>query len=180
MKAKERIIDIISKCDKMLSWVETTSARTGYPENTSWAIVGFEDYEEAEKFAKEHDLELIWLTKRDGWNLWFRADDFRGDRITINDNTFGDDACVYDTLRELDDDRREILSALISDGADIDAIELFVRDWRHGHDKFDDEGDNDVVAVWQGGVFDGIYTKHPTEFSYDSKTQILAAQIKAE
>ncbi|MBR1800651.1 MAG: hypothetical protein IJ767_04050 [Bacteroidaceae bacterium] len=178
MTTKEKIIDIISYSGKMLSYVETTSSRTGYPENTSWAITGFEDYEEAEQFAKDNDLELIWLTKRDGWNLWFRADTYRGDKITIDDDTFGDNANVYDTLRELDDDRREILNALISDGADINAIERFVLDWRHGHDAMDGEGDNDVVAVWQEGVFDGVYTKHPAEFSYDSKTQILAAQLK--
>ena len=178
MKTKEKIIDIISQSNLVLSYVETTSSRTGYPENTSWAITGFENYDEAEQFAKDNGLDLIWLTKRDGWNLWFRPYPYRGDKIRISEDCFSEGACVYDTLRELDDDRREILSALISDGADIDAIERFVRDWRHGHDKFDDEGDNDVVAVWQGGVFDGIYTKHPTEFSYDSKTQILAAQLK--
>lgn len=176
MKTKEKILGIISKCDKMLSCVETTSARTGYPENLSWAITGFETYEEAEEFAREHDLELIWLTKHDGWNFWLRDDVYRGYKICVTKNCFSDGACVYDTLRELDDDRREILSNLVSDGADIDAIEHFVLDWRHGHDKFDDEGDNDVVAVWQGGVFDGIYTKHPTGFCYDSKIQILAAQ----
>ena len=178
MKTKEKIDDIISRSNMMLSCVSTTSSRTGYPENTSWAIIGFDDYETAEEFAKVHNLELIWLTQRYGWNFWFRADDYRGDHITINASSFGDDACVYDTLRELDDDRREILSALISDGANLDVIERFVLDWRRGHDKFDAAGDNDVVAVWQGGMFDDIYTKHPTEFSYDSKTQILAAQLK--
>lgn len=178
MTTKEKIIDIISKSNLMLNYVETTASRTGYPDHTSWAITGFETYEEAEQFAKDNDMELIWLTQRDGWNFWYRADDYRGDHITINASSFGDDALVYDTLRELDDDRREILSELISDGAPIDVIEQFVCDWRHGHDQLDSEGDNDVVAVWQGGVFDAIYAKHPTKFSLDSKTQLLAAELK--
>lgn len=177
MKTKEQIIDIISKADMKLSYVETTSSRTGYPENTSWAITGFEDYEQAEKFAKANGLRLIWLKKRDGWNLWTREGDYTGEPITVCRECFGDNAEVFDSVEELDDDRRETLKALLDDDAPIDVIEKVVSMWHKAHDELEGAAD-DSVAVFIDGVLDGIYPKHPTEFGWDSKTEMLAAVLK--
>ncbi|MCR5065120.1 MAG: hypothetical protein K6A67_05050 [Bacteroidales bacterium] len=177
MKTKEQIIDIISKADMKLSYVETTASRTGYPENCSFAITGFEDYEQAEKFAKENGLQLIWLKKRDGQQLWTREGDYRGDPITVCSERFGDNAEVFDSVEELDDDRRETLKAFIDDEVPVETISKFVATWKEAHDELEGAGDGSV-AVLIDGQLEGIYPKHPTEFSWDSKTEVLAAVLK--
>lgn len=176
MKTKERIIDIISKSDKQLSYVETTSSRTGYPENTSWAITGFDDYDEAEQFAKDNGLRLIWLRKRDGWNLWYREGKYIGDKIAIQGALFGDNAEVFDSLEELDTDRREMLRVFIDEEVPVETIARYVATWHEAHEEMEGASDNSV-AVFINGAFYGIYPKHPTEFSYDTKTEILAAEL---
>ena len=56
-----------------LEIIETTSQANGYPSNLKYAIIGFETFEDAEKLANEHDLEIESFKKRDGWQLWARA-----------------------------------------------------------------------------------------------------------
>jgi hypothetical protein len=40
-----------------LSIIETTEGLNGYPKNTTSGVVGFESFEDAELFAKRHNLD---------------------------------------------------------------------------------------------------------------------------
>jgi hypothetical protein len=54
-----------------LHLVWTTSGRNGYPENTGYAIVGFDKLEEIEAFKQAHKgFEYAELYCRDGWPFW--------------------------------------------------------------------------------------------------------------
>lgn len=46
----------------------TTPDGNGYPRDEQLAIIGFEDFEQAEKFADYYDLKLVILERRDGWH----------------------------------------------------------------------------------------------------------------
>lgn len=177
MTTLEKLNEIIDNSVLDLSIVETTTSRTGYPENTSWAIVGFEDYEEAEHFAETNNLQLMFLNKRDGWNLWHREGYYTGEPITITPELFGDNAEVFETVEEFDEDRRETLRALIDDEAPVKSIRDIVNKWYAIREELEGAGE-DSVAVIIGGVLEGICPKHPTHFSWDSKTETLAAVLK--
>lgn len=109
-----------------LSYVTTTGKSSGYPSDLSTAIIGFKNFEEASEFAKENNLELVTLKRRDGWDLWARtgtatheyelsADDFGCDCVQIGPCTaeeFFDLACrselfdlpeAYNTLQDIAD-----------------------------------------------------------------------------
>ena len=51
----------------------TTACSTGYPKNEQLAIVGFEDFEQAEKFADHYDSQLVHLELRDGQTFAYRC-----------------------------------------------------------------------------------------------------------
>lgn len=51
--------------------VNTTIERSGYPRYTSYAIVDFDSFKEAEEFADKHGMRVVLLTKRDGWDFWY-------------------------------------------------------------------------------------------------------------
>lgn len=51
----------------------TTACSTGYPKNEQLAVVGFEDFEQAEKFADHYDLKLVHLELRDGQTFAYRC-----------------------------------------------------------------------------------------------------------
>ena len=53
--------------------VEVTKGRNGYPERLHNAVIGFEDFDEAQSIANEYGLDLAILRKRDGWQLWERC-----------------------------------------------------------------------------------------------------------
>lgn len=46
----------------------TTPDSTGYPRDEQLAFIGFEDFEQAERFADHYNLKLVILERRDGWH----------------------------------------------------------------------------------------------------------------
>lgn len=80
--------------DNNLTIIETTGGRNGYPSALRKALVGFETFEEAQEFAKEHDLEIIHIKKRDGWQMWERGN-IAWEAYTISADTYGDDYSSY-------------------------------------------------------------------------------------
>ena len=56
--------------EKGLELVEVTQGINGYPRGVYKAIVGFEDFQEAEDLAEEFGLEIVELRSRDGWQFY--------------------------------------------------------------------------------------------------------------
>lgn len=54
-----------------LETVETTSERNGYPRNIRNVVTGFESYQAAKDFANKYNGEVVEITRRDGWQLWY-------------------------------------------------------------------------------------------------------------
>lgn len=72
-----------------LEIVETTSERTGYPSHMMDALTGFSSFAEAKRIADEHNLTLIWIDQRDGWQNWHRGD-MASEPMSINSSDFGE------------------------------------------------------------------------------------------
>jgi len=58
-----------------LTYIETTSAPNGYPQNIKGAIVGFENFEKAKELSDKYNLSIYSFHKKDGWSLWYRENE---------------------------------------------------------------------------------------------------------
>lgn len=56
--------------NKGLKIVEVTQGMNGYPSGEYKAIIGFEDFKQAEDLAEEFGLEVVELRIRDGWQFY--------------------------------------------------------------------------------------------------------------
>lgn len=112
-----------------LHLVSTTSGRNGYPENTGYAIVGFDKLEEIEAFKQAHKgFEYAVLYRRDGWQFWnyktllsqpdyFDVYEDEQDRNIegvypyINDGNFDveEEMCIFDVDGEEAEEMRDFL-----------------------------------------------------------------------
>ena len=64
-----------------LDIASVTNAANGYPQNVQLALIGFDNFEQAEEVANANNLTIVLLFKRDGQDLWKKLNIARG---TIN------------------------------------------------------------------------------------------------
>ena len=65
---------IFDKAEELgLIIIETTSEGNGYPNNLKKAVIGFENFEDAENFVRENGGEIIQLSRKAGHQLWSRG-----------------------------------------------------------------------------------------------------------
>ena len=54
-----------------LQTIEITYGSNGYPKGLGeWCVIGFDYFEDAEKFAVRHGLEVKHFTSKYGWYFW--------------------------------------------------------------------------------------------------------------
>lgn len=73
---------------KDLKVVETTSERNGYPRFVEPAIIGFKTFKEAEQFAEQNKMYLVYLEKNSGQQLWTRGNSASGPLDYSRDDSF--------------------------------------------------------------------------------------------
>ena len=61
-----------------LDIASVTSSANGYPQNVQLALVGFDNFEQAEEVASANGLTIVSLYKRFGWKLWTEQGKARG------------------------------------------------------------------------------------------------------
>lgn len=149
--------------------VETTGARNGYPSNVANAITGFTSWEQAKTFAHINNLCLIWLDRRDGWNLWHRGNEAT-EPMNITEEDYGD-GCEFFSSEEQAIDR-------MKDEFDcVDHISLAHSIVDYYIEVIDecsllDEGE---VVVTIDKMVEGRVNTKAIEWHYDTKHIILAA-----
>lgn len=172
MKNLSELKDIVSEYKEYapnLEVVETTSERSGYPRHIIPAIIGFEDWQQAELFCDENpDFQLIWLDRRDGWNLWHR----------------GNTAVVpLDIERDLEE-KGELLKtpdeALESIKSDLESADT-LDELYDMLDKYSslctavNNLDDDEAIFLQNGIWDVVKIKDVIEWHEDVYHTVLAA-----
>ena len=168
---EEDLCDIADK--NGLEVVETTSERSGYPRNLKQVIVGFESFEDAERIAKENGLTLIWIDKRDGWQLWHRGDTAY-EPMSIDSSDFGDDYEFENNADDVMDMARDRIADMCNNGESFDDIRSYMDKVEKVTDAIEDLDDDQTVVTYCGEYYDTI-NLHPIYFSYDTKTTQLAA-----
>lgn len=172
MKNLSELKDIVSEYKKYapnLEVVETTSERSGYPRYIIPAIIGFEDWDQAELFCDENpDSQLMWLDRRDGWNLWHRGNNAI---VPLDiERDLGEKGELYKTPDEA-------LESIKSDLESADTLdELYDM-----LDKYSllcaaaNDLDNDEAIFLQNGMWEVVKIKDVIEWHEDVYHTVLAA-----
>ena len=139
-------IDILDKAESLgLEIIETTPDANGYPSNLKKAVIGFEDMESAENFAKENGLRVEIFRRRAGWQLWCRTGIWP-DKPFYMPQVYSDDPsceCFFcgDEERFVED-----IKSTISELDDFDLIKGFIDMKSNIRDSFGVLGDQ-VLSV---------------------------------
>ena len=173
--------ELVENSELELTTISTTSEASGYPANVQTAIIGFNNFDEAEKFAKAHHLDIIRVERAFGSDLWTR----RGTaykELERDGSEFGDDYTVYDPAYyyfEQEFNENEFYEKTVQNI--IGEMETFdqARDMLDGFEEVSNAlnlcDDNELVVC--EGSYDGneIIKKHCMQYSYDSMDYAIVA-----
>lgn len=145
-----------------LSFVSTTKSRSGYPTKVKSAIIGFENFRDAEDNAHELGWEVQLFEKRDGHDLWYRDGCMLLYPISFRDLNFGDDYRWVEKMSEEDFYDKEVVEPLQNATTALEAkaiIDAKVEVWQMLDFIQDDE-----VVLTDCGKYAETYEKEPMEF----------------
>lgn len=136
-----------------LEMVEVTRGRNGYPERLHNAVIGFEDFEEAQSIANEYGLELAILRKRDGWQLWERTGTAYG-ALDLTD-FFTDDHNFF-TKRDAENYYNEYVRPYLMDFENIEELAEFVKKQSEIMEELIYSDDDEMVVTYCGKYYDTL------------------------
>ena len=88
--------------------INTTTGLNGYPQFLKKAIIGFENFEQAENLAEEYHLDIEIFTKRDGWQLWNRDNNHAYDAFDRSASDYGENYQQFESHMSQDDFLQQI------------------------------------------------------------------------
>lgn len=153
-----------------LQFIETTSGNNGYPQDLKPALIGFNDYEEAEEFAQEHGLQTYIFHKRDGWQLWQRSKPAY-EPMTITSDDYGDDYNMF-THDELDDYFGNEVKPRLDDFDNMEELKKFLNNQEEIMDELDRCNENEAVITYCGDYYDTVKVKS-IEWSHDTHHYVI-------
>ena len=153
-----------------LQFIETTSGTNGYPQDLKPALIGFNDYEEAEEFAQEHGLQTYIFHKRNGWQLWQRSKPAYEPMIISAEN-YGDDynmLLASELIKYFDNE----VKPRLDDFDDIDSLKKFVDEQEIIMEELDLCNENEAVITYCGDYYDTVKVKS-IEWSHDTHHYVI-------
>jgi len=169
---KINLNDLVENSELELTTISTTSEASGYPANVQTAIIGFGNFDEAEKFAKENKLDIIRVERAHGSDLWTR----RGTaykELERDGSEFGDDWMVYNPLSF---DAQEFFADSVKDVVtDMETLDDAIECLNKFKELIDaiENADDDELVLSDGSNIETI-TTHCMRYSYDSRTYAIA------
>ena len=164
--------DLVENSELELTTISTTSAYNGYPANVQPAIIGFENLDEAEKFAKENKLDIIEVERAFGWDLWYR----RGaayKEFERDGSEFGDDWMVYNPLSfDAQEFFADTVKDVVTDMETLDDAIECLNKFKELIDAIENAKDDELVLS-DGSNIETI-TTHCMQYSYDSHEYAIA------
>lgn len=171
MKTTKDLHDIAESNN--LEIIETTSQGNGYPSDLKYAIIGFETFEDAEKLAAEHNLEIQSFEKRDGWQLWARTGNTMHEAFKNNADDYGDNYSEYDggSMDEeafLEDEVIEQIENFTS----FDDLENFIKAKKEVFEEIEKAGVHQKVITYMGDYYETIDAES-MYFSHDTRNYVI-------
>ena len=164
--------ELVENSELELTTISTTSEASGYPANVQTAIIGFNNFDEAEKFAKAHHLDIIRVERAHGSDLWTR----RGTaykELERDGSEFGDDWMVYNPLSF---DAQEFFADSVKDVVtDMETLDDAIECLNKFKELIDaiENADDDELVLSDGSNIETI-TTHSMHYSCDSHEYAIA------
>lgn len=172
---KKDLRDIV-KGQPLLRIVETTIGMNGYPQCLKDAIVGFDNFKQAEELAEKHNLRITTLHKRDGWHLWERNSNTTYEPFKPTAEWYGENYDVYkgeDVAGYFVNEVKPTLAAILEDTGDWYVLERFFESKKKIIEQIECACDNELIVTCDGEYFDTIDAKC-MEWSFDTHNYIVA------
>ena len=164
--------ELVKNSELELTTISTTSEANGYPANVQTAIIGFDNFAEAEKFAKAHHLDIIHVERAHGSDLWTR----RGEaykEIERDGSEFGDDWMAYSPLSfDAQEFFADVVKDIINDMETLDDAIECLNNFKKLIDAIE-SADDDELVLSDGSNIETIQ-KHCMQYSYDSHEYAIA------
>lgn len=154
-----------------LEVIETTSGMNGYPKYLMKALIGFENFEQAEKVAKEYGLSIEIFEKRDGWQLYYRTGSTAFKEIEVSGNDYGDDYSSF-SHSDLESYYENEIQPMISEFTSFKQLDDFIEKRRKVYEAIEELEDGEIVITRCGEYFDTV-KERTMSFSEDSKTTVI-------
>lgn len=160
-------VDLHTIAERWHSVVDTTTSLTGYPENLKQAIVGFEDFQEAEEFAKKYGLRITIFFKKDGWNLYFRNSYTITSAMNITAEDYGENYYQYEKGQAENFFEDEVRPKL-NNFNDIYELAKFVEYSKDTYYEIEWLSNDEILIMLDGKRYD-IIEKDLMSWQHDSK-----------
>lgn len=128
-----------------LDIVSVTESSNGYPKNVRLALIGFDNFDQAEDVANANDLTIVSLYKRDGWNIWAEQGAAWGP-IKLGAEDYGEDYMSFDSSWD-EDDLADDLRRAIDGIEDLDGIFAIVDFYKKIKEELDDISEDEQVIA---------------------------------
>lgn len=160
-----------------LQVIDTTTGLNGYPQCLKKAIIGFDDFEQAEKLAEEYHLDIEIFTKRDGWQLWSRDNNHAYDAFDRSAEDYGENYLQFEANMSQDDFLQQVGAAsYIDELADeedgLEKIEDYIKGLRELYDAIAKASDDEIVIA-ESDVYVETIKKKTMQYSYDTKNYVI-------
>lgn len=152
-----------------LQLIQTTKARNGF-HNLKSALIGFETFEQAEKFAQEHGLDIWMFHKRDGWELWERVQSVY-EPMSISREDYGDDYNMF-KADELENYFEDNVKPCLEIFDNIDDLRDFLDEQEIIMRELGKLNDDEAVITYCGTYYETIKL-HPMELKHDTHNYVI-------
>ena len=154
-----------------LEYIETvTGGNNGYPSGIRGGIIGFETFDEADELAKKHGLSLCVFHKRDGWQMYERAEQ-PYQPLIITSEDYGDDYNQYG-VDDIDDFFESQVSPMLEDFDNFEDLQKFIDNSKEIYDELLTIDETQWVITCQGKYYETV-DKEAIQWGHDTHTWVI-------
>jgi hypothetical protein len=155
-----------------LNLVTTTKGANGYPSELSEAIIGMQDFEEAEKLAEKYGLKIVTLHTNAGWQFYEVKIVNTSGPLEIRAEDYGDDYSFYEGETE-EEYYKEVVCERLKDGFDTFKKLLdYVIDQEEIIEAIESALDYEFVVTYRNTYYETIEKKQ-MGWSHDGHTYVI-------
>lgn len=154
-----------------LTYAESTSGTNGYPSNIKGIIIGFDNFEEAQKLADEHNLKIEFFTKKDGWQLWYRTGNNAHEEMKNSSDDYGDNYHQFEKMEEEEYFQSEIIPYIkenLEENSSFERLEELLKLHKKIFEGIESMEKNEILITDFNGGFE-IIKKSSMYFYHDTK-----------
>lgn len=165
-------IDLVNIAEEHeLELIETTSESNGYPRNLQYALIGFDNFEQAQQIADEYGLSIEIFHSRDGWQLWYRTGNWTFEAFEIDETDFGNNYLAF-YASDLENYYEDEIKPLLGDFDNLETLRAFLDDSEEVMNEIE-RIDNDEVVITHEGRYYLTTKKKGMIFSNDTKIKAI-------